>query len=74
MSEIRCYTIAQVREKLQLSKTTFARLRANGQLPFLEELRPRLGRMIRYRAKPIDDYLSGQWRQSRFFASARRNS
>jgi hypothetical protein len=68
----RCYTVAEVREKLRLSKTTFARLRDEGHLPFLEELRPRLGRVIRYRAKPIDDYLTGQWGQSRFFATRRR--
>jgi Helix-turn-helix domain len=74
MTEIRCYTVAEVREKLRMPKNTFLRLRAEGKLPFLEELRPRLGRIIRYRAKPIDDYLTGQWGQSRFFGSARRRA
>ena len=61
MSDVRCYTVAEVREKLQMTKTTFTRLKAAGALPFLEELRPRLGRRARYRADPVDRYLRGEW-------------
>jgi hypothetical protein len=47
--------------KLQLSKTTFTTLKRAGKLPMLEELRPRLGRRVRYRADLIDRYLRGEW-------------
>lgn len=57
----RCYTVKQLLEKLQLSRTSFFRLRRAGQLPFLEELRPRLGRTPRYRADLVDRYLSNTW-------------
>jgi hypothetical protein len=68
MSEApRCYTVPQLLERLQMTKRTFRRLRAAGEMPFLEELRPRLGRSVRYRADLIDRYLAGQWGQSRFF-------
>ena len=70
----RVYTAAQVRHVLQLPRSTFFRLLATGQLPFLEELRPRLGRAVRYRADLVDRFLSGEWGQSRSFASARRFS
>lgn len=63
----RCYTVPDVLAKLQMSQRTFRRLRAAGALPFLEELQPRLGRAVRYRADLVDRYLAGQWGQSRFF-------
>jgi hypothetical protein len=63
----RCYTLAEVRGKLKMSKTTFNRQRQAGQLPFLEELRPRLGRCPRYRADLIDRYLRGEWGRPRTF-------
>jgi hypothetical protein len=50
-----------------MTKRTFRRLRAAGEMPFLEELQPRLGRSVRYRADLVDRYLAGQWGQSRFF-------
>jgi hypothetical protein len=74
MPEPRCYTIAVILEKLQMSKTTFKRLRKAGQLPFLEELQPRLGGTPRYRAELVDRYLGGQWGQSTHFASHRRSA
>jgi hypothetical protein len=74
MTESRCYTIAEVLQKLQMTSTTFKRLKRAGHLPFLEELRPRLGRRVRYRAEPIDRYLAGEWGRSRSFASARRSA
>jgi len=58
----RCYTLEQVLAMLQLSRTAFQRARTAGDLPFLEELRPRIGRRVRYRADLIDQYLSGSWR------------
>jgi excisionase family DNA binding protein len=66
-AELRCYTVPQLLESLQLTKRTFRRLRAAGKLPFLEEIQPRLGRSVRYRADLVDRYLAGQWGQSRFF-------
>jgi hypothetical protein len=57
------YTVAQLCEILQMSPRTFARQRKAGALPFLEELRPRLGRRPRYRADLVDRYLAGRWGQ-----------
>jgi len=61
----RCYTTSQVCETLSMKRRTFFALKRAGALPFLEELRPRLGRIVRYRAAPIDRYLEQQ--QQRFF-------
>lgn len=66
-----CYTIAEVLERLQMTERTFLRLRKAGALPFLEELRPRLGRRPRYRADLIDRYLEGRWGKPTAFARAR---
>jgi hypothetical protein len=61
MTAPRAYTAAQVREKLQLSKSAFfLQLRA-GKLPFLEELQPRTGRSARYRGDLFEAYLNNQW-------------
>ena len=68
---LRCYTVPQLLEVLQIPRRTFFRLRKSGALPFLEELRPRLGRRVRYRADLVDRYLAGEWGQSRLFASHR---
>lgn len=70
----RAYTIKQACEALQMTRRTFFKLRTAGQLPMLEELRPRLGRVVRYRAEPIDRYLAGQWGLPRSFSSHRRVS
>jgi Helix-turn-helix domain len=70
----RCYTVPEVLAKLQMPKRTFTALKAAGKLPFLEELRPRLGRRVRYRADLIDRYLRGEWGQPRAFASPRRTA
>jgi len=61
MNEARCYTLPELLAKLQLPKTTFHTLRRAGKLPFLEELRPRIGRRARYRADLVDRYLRGEW-------------
>jgi len=60
----RCYTIAQLLERLQMTARTFHRQRRLGKLPFLEELKPRLGRHPRYRADLVDRYLANQWNRS----------
>jgi hypothetical protein len=63
----RCYTVPQLLELLQLPQRTFTTLKKAGKLPFLEELRPRIGRRARYRAEPVDRYLAGQWGGPRAF-------
>lgn len=68
----RCYTIAQVCEALEIPRRSFFHLRRTGQLTFCEELKPRIGRIVRYRADLIDRYLAGQWGQPRSFASHRK--
>jgi hypothetical protein len=57
----RCYLVPEVCQKLQVSRWTFARQRKAGALPFLQELRPRIGRRPRYRADLVDQYLAGEW-------------
>lgn len=57
----RAYTVPQLCAVLELPRSTFFHLRRKGQLPFLEELRPRLGRTVRYRADLVDRYLRGEW-------------
>ena len=70
----KCYTVLQILELLQMPRRTFYELRRTGKLPCLEELKPRLGRRIRYRADLIDRYLAGQWGQPRSFSSHRRSA
>lgn len=65
MSTPRCYTRAQVCEKLALPRSSFFMLKATGKLPFLEELRPRIGRRARFRADLVDRYLSNQFNRQR---------
>lgn len=60
----RAYTTAEVIEKIRISRSTFFWLKRRGELP-LEELTPRLGRIVRYRAAPIDRWLSGRGMQRR---------
>lgn len=66
----RCYTVAQLLVLLSMKRSTFFELKRRGQLPFLEELRPRLGRSARYRADLVDRYISGQWGGPRAFGRA----
>jgi hypothetical protein len=69
----RCYLAADVRAMLGLSKTEFFKKKRTGQLPFLVELLPRIGRP-RYRAEDIDAYLRGEYPETarRYFTSSRR--
>jgi excisionase family DNA binding protein len=64
----RCYTTTEVIAILKIPRRTFYRLKAIGQIPFLEELRPRIGRRRRYRAEPVDRYLENRWRGPRRIA------
>lgn len=76
MSGPRCYTVQQLLgvELLNMARRTFFTLKKAGKLPFLDEIRPRIGRRIRYRADLVDRYLAGQWGQPRSFSSHRRAS
>ncbi len=74
MTAPRCYTVPQVLALLQLKISSFTHLKKTGQLPFLEELQPRIGKRVRYRADLVDRYLAGQWGQSRTFSSHRRSA
>jgi len=68
----RCYTVGKLLVLLHLSESAFYQARKDGRLPFLEELRPRLGRIVRYRADLVDRYLSGDWRPAPVAVPARR--
>jgi len=70
----RAFTIAQVCEALGIPRRSFFHLRRTGQLPMCEELKPRIGRVVRYRAEPIERYLDGRWGQPRSFGSHRRTA
>ena len=60
----RAYTVADICALLQISRAAFYQFKASGQLPFVEELRPRIGRCVRFRADLIDRYLANEWRPS----------
>lgn len=70
----RAYTAAQFCEAAQIPRSSFYRLLRTGQLPMLDELKPRIGRVMRYRADLIDAYLAGQWGESRAFRAHERQS
>lgn len=55
----RCYTTSEAIQKMSMSRRTFFLLKSRGELP-LDELLPRLGRVARYRAEPIDRWLAGR--------------
>ncbi len=58
----RCYTVAQILDLFDLPRRSFFTLKAAGKLPFLEELKPRIGRRMRFRADLVDRYLENEWR------------
>lgn len=62
MNGPRCYTVAQILELLALPRATFYELKRAGKLPCLEELQPRLGRRLRFRADLVDRYLENRFR------------
>lgn len=63
----RCYVVGELLDKLKMSRSTFKRAKRRGELPFLEEIRPRIGRRARYRADLVDRYLRGAWGRGRAF-------
>lgn len=72
--EVRCYLLPELLRRLQMSEATFWRLKRLGQLPFLEELKPRLGNRARYRADLVDRYLAGKWESILSFGRKRRGA
>ena len=56
----RAYTIAQVCELLAIPRRSFFHHRKHGHLPMCIELRPRIGRVVRYQAEPVDRYADGR--------------
>ncbi len=61
----RCYTQAELPAVFKMGRRTFYRLKKAHKIPCLEELQPRIGHRIRYRADLIDRWLAGQWAQPR---------
>ena len=62
MTDARCYTVSDLCVKLQIPRASLYLLKAQGRMPFLEELKPRLGRIRRYRADLVDRYLAGEYK------------
>lgn len=58
------YTITKVLERIDMARSTFYRLRDLGELPFIEEVRPRLGKRPRYRADLVEQYVSNQFNRN----------
>lgn len=52
------YTITKVLERIDMARSTFYRLQAAGELPFLEEVKPRLGKRPRFRADLVEQYVA----------------
>ena len=57
-AEPRCYLVKDICSSLKCSRRTFHRYSKAG-VPFLVELLPRLGRVRRFAAEPLDRYLAG---------------
>ena len=53
----RCYTRAEVCALYKIARSTFYDLRKQGKLPLVAL--PRVGRVVRYQAAPIDRYFRG---------------
>jgi hypothetical protein len=62
MTGPRCYLIPELLERLQISRRQFEIKRASGEMPYIEELLPRIGRRPRYRADLVDAFLAGERR------------
>jgi hypothetical protein len=69
-----CYTVAQLLEKLDMPRRTFFTLKKAGKLTFLEELKPRLGRRLRFRADLVDRYFENLHGRPPSIASHRRSA
>lgn len=64
------YTVTQVCERVSLARSTFYRLRDAGELPYLEEVKPRTGKRARYRADLVEQYVANAFNGS----PARKNA
>jgi hypothetical protein len=74
MSNAACYTQREIQQRIKMSRATFNTMKREGKLPFLEEIKPRLGRVIRYRADLVDTYLRGEWQRPARFGGLRRQA
>lgn len=64
----RCYLLPELLQILQMPRGTFFLLKRQGKLgAIVEELQPRVGRVMRFRADLVDRYLDGKTGQSRAF-------
>lgn len=70
----RVYLVRDVCEILKMSRRQFFEHRRAGRLPMCEELRPRIGRVLRFRADLVDRYAEGRFGQLRSFSAHRRVS
>lgn len=70
MTPKRCYTLAEVCDALRMGRRAFYVARKAGRLPFVEELRPRIGGP-RFRADLIDRYLDNKYTGPRHLTNAR---
>lgn len=70
----RCYSAAQIIAFLGIGESAFYDLKRRHRLPFVQELTPRLGRLVRYKAEPVDRYLAGEWQSAtkHFFSGKQR--
>lgn len=68
----RAYTVTQVCEILSIPRRSFFHLRNTGQLPMCEELKPRIGRVVRYRADLVDQYAENQFGRPPAFGARRK--
>jgi len=71
MTTHRCYTVDDILNLLKIPRRTFFTLKKAGKIPCLEELKPRIGRRIRFRADLIDRYFENQWNRPRAVTSRR---
>ena len=55
------YTITEVCERISMPRSTFYRLLAAGELPFIEEVQPRLGKRPRFRADLVETFVANQF-------------
>lgn len=67
------YTITEVCDRISLARSTFYRLRNAGELPFLEEVRPRLGKRARYRADLVEQFVANQFNRNPLAFIGRRS-
>jgi hypothetical protein len=70
----RAYTRADLCAILNIPRRSFFHHLKAGHLPMCEELKPRIGRVPRYRADLVDQYVENQFGRPRAFGSHRRSA